>query len=228
MPTESALSAVFEYAEHEGLFNQLNAIYDRIPSGQCSGCTRCCAESVVVHHTEFLNVYRWLSDRAELFQTLKPRLEDYFLHEMVKRMPCPFLNGEDRCDIYDVRPLVCRQFGHWTRKDFDQNLKAVAESNRDAAQYYKKEHGIVLPNEVVSYNLPYCDDFKVEQKINTATRLEQNDAIFMLDVQLLQNELMGEEKLSASLVTEFVCLEMTADVAGEKRLEAMRKWLANT
>jgi Fe-S-cluster containining protein len=35
-------------------------------------------------------------------------------------MPCPFLGGDNLCDIYDVRPKACREFPHTDRKKIYQ------------------------------------------------------------------------------------------------------------
>ena len=35
-------------------------------------------------------------------------------------MPCPFLDGDNLCSIYDVRPKACREFPHTDRKKIYQ------------------------------------------------------------------------------------------------------------
>ena len=51
---------------------------------------------------------------------------DYVLQEV----PCAFLDSENYCMIYDVRPKACREFPHTDRKKFQQisnlTLKNVA------------------------------------------------------------------------------------------------------
>ena len=52
--------------------------------------------------------------------------KDYVL----KSVPCTFLDAENYCMIYDVRPKACREFPHTDRKKFQQisdlTLKNVA------------------------------------------------------------------------------------------------------
>jgi hypothetical protein len=51
---------------------------------------------------------------------------DYVLREL----PCSFLEADNRCSIYDVRPKACREFPHTNRRKFHQisnlTLKNVA------------------------------------------------------------------------------------------------------
>jgi Fe-S-cluster containining protein len=52
--------------------------------------------------------------------------QDYVLQSV----PCTFLDAENYCSIYDVRPKACREFPHTDRKKFTQinnlTLKNVA------------------------------------------------------------------------------------------------------
>jgi len=45
-------------------------------------------------------------------------------------VPCTFLDADNYCSIYDVRPKACREFPHTDRKKFQQisnlTLKNVA------------------------------------------------------------------------------------------------------
>ncbi len=42
--------------------------------------------------------------------------KDYVL----KSVPCTFLDSDNKCFIYDVRPKACREFPHTDRKKFNQ------------------------------------------------------------------------------------------------------------
>lgn len=49
---------------------------------------------------------------------------------VLQQLPCPFLDADNYCSIYDVRPKACREFPHTDRKKFQQishlTLKNVA------------------------------------------------------------------------------------------------------
>ena len=48
------------------IIDELNKIYESVPSGDCTGCGNCCMESVGINLTEFLNIYDYLSKNDEL------------------------------------------------------------------------------------------------------------------------------------------------------------------
>ena len=39
---------------------------------------------------------------------------------VLKSVPCTFLESDNKCFIYDVRPKACREFPHTDRKKFQQ------------------------------------------------------------------------------------------------------------
>ena len=39
---------------------------------------------------------------------------------VLQQLPCPFLDGENYCLIYEVRPRACREYPHTDRKKFHQ------------------------------------------------------------------------------------------------------------
>jgi len=51
--------------------------------------------------------------------------EDYVL----KSSPCSFLEKDNSCSIYDVRPLACREYPHTDRKNMFQVLEITAENS---------------------------------------------------------------------------------------------------
>ena len=39
---------------------------------------------------------------------------------VLKSVPCTFLDADNYCSIYEVRPKACREFPHTDRKKFQQ------------------------------------------------------------------------------------------------------------
>jgi uncharacterized protein len=69
--------------------------------------------------------------------TTKALYDKYFMVDETegdivnKKQPCQWLNLKDnKCSIYEVRPLDCSTFPHHTKKDFD-NYNHVYEQNID-------------------------------------------------------------------------------------------------
>jgi Fe-S-cluster containining protein len=50
--------------------------------------------------------------------------DDYVL----KSAPCPFLNEDNTCFVYDVRPQACQEYPHTNRKNMYQILD-IAQKN---------------------------------------------------------------------------------------------------
>lgn len=223
--TQATLENALILADRQNLFHKLQSLYATIRSGNCAGCTQCCAESVNAFYIEFLSIWRRLETDPALKARLLSRLVRYYMLEMVERRSCPFLDEAGRCEVYDQRPLVCRQFGHWSRKDFNRNIEAVLKANREAAAYYRDVHGMVLPEAVVNQTLHYCEAFETAHKTGPMKRGEQADAVFLLDVPFLQQELLDEALLGTPLVTWFVYTLYSPEEAGALRLKVMMEYL---
>ncbi len=223
--TIEELNASVAVAEKEGVFGALTTLYGTLKSGNCAGCTRCCAESVNAFFIEFLAIWNRMEQDEALKAHLMPRIIRYYMLEMVERSSCPFLDDDGRCAVYEQRPLVCRQFGHWSRKDFARNIEAVLKSNREAADYYRDTYGMILPETVVNRALDYCEDFDVPYKTGPMKRGEQADAVFNLDTVFLREGLLSEELLGTPLVTWFIYTLYSPEEAGALRLKVMGEYL---
>ena len=144
------------YAEKNGIFEKLNKIYDTVPSGKCEGCAKCCMESVGINLTEFLNIYKYLKERPEIYNKYIDKVLDYYFMEYKEKKLCPFLDENKRCAIYEVRPLNCRIFGHWYKSDYNLNLDSIKEKNRDYRDLMKARYGFEINEDVVEYRIEYC------------------------------------------------------------------------
>ncbi len=47
---------------------------------------------------------------------------------VLQHLPCPFLGGDNRCGIYDVRPKACREYPHSDRVKQHQLLSLHAKN----------------------------------------------------------------------------------------------------
>lgn len=89
-------------AAHERMLLALPAklavFYDSLPKVACTGqCHDCCGP------------INWGSNEAQLVElkTGKPAV----LVQRDKELRCGYLNDEKRCEVYELRPLICRLFG---------------------------------------------------------------------------------------------------------------------
>ncbi|MCD8138097.1 MAG: SEC-C domain-containing protein [Parabacteroides gordonii] len=81
-----------------------------------SGCCRCCTNNFKISENEFLMILEKLSYEhrdIELYIGKSLKVAElvelgYKLSDMAN---CIFLDNNGRCEVYDVRPRVCRTFG---------------------------------------------------------------------------------------------------------------------
>lgn len=85
------------------IISRLNKIYDHIPSFECKHCQQC-SNPIMWFKAEQININDYLQKHHLCFLTLS---EEEFQQNQMK---CPYLQN-NRCAIYQVRPIVCRLQG---------------------------------------------------------------------------------------------------------------------
>ena len=113
------LDARFHQA-HEQVFEKLD----------CLDCANCCKTTgPLFTSADIERVSKHLRQKPQQFIDQYLRIDedqDYVLQSV----PCTFLDVENYCMIYEVRPKACREFPHTDRKKFQQiadlTLKNVA------------------------------------------------------------------------------------------------------
>ncbi len=87
---------------------------------ECQGSGKCC-----VSHGEYGNVYMTGADRVRMAKTLNMKTKDFMdqycekveglwrLKEELKSGDCIFLEGKNRCGVYEGRPDQCRTWPFW-------------------------------------------------------------------------------------------------------------------
>ena len=194
-----------DYAKKNQLFEKHNNIYDTLPKGECTGCGNCCMESVGINLIEFLNIFNYLQDKSELRKKSIDRIIDYYFLEFMEKKSCPFKDENNRCKIYEVRPLNCRLFGHWKKEDYNKNLKDVTDKNKQYKNIMKVKYGINISDEVVNYKIKYCEEFMPENKyLSKSERLNFADNIMVLDSSLFSKGVIDIEFRDRGVVEYFI------------------------
>ena len=96
----------------------------------CLDCANCCKTTGPLFTTaDVERISKHLRQKPQQFINQYLRIDedrDYVL----QTVPCQFLDQDNTCFIYDVRPKACREFPHTDRKKFNQitdiTLKNVA------------------------------------------------------------------------------------------------------
>ena len=89
----------------------------------CLECANCCrTTSPIFTPKDIERISKYLRIKPQQFETLYLRVDnddDYVL----KKSPCAFLEEDNTCLIYSVRPKACREYPHTDRKKFHQITK---------------------------------------------------------------------------------------------------------
>jgi Fe-S-cluster containining protein len=97
---------------HEEVFEEID----------CLACANCCkTTSPIFYQTDIERASKALRIKPGQFVEKYLRVDedkDYVL----KSSPCPFLDGENYCGIYEDRPKACREYPHTNRKKMIQIL----------------------------------------------------------------------------------------------------------
>lgn len=95
----------------------------------CLSCANCCkTTSPIFRDADIRRISKHLRIKEGKFISDFLRMDeeqDYVL----KSSPCSFLDNDNTCSIYDVRPLACREYPHTDRKNMFQVLEITAENS---------------------------------------------------------------------------------------------------
>ncbi len=212
------------YAEKNGLFEKLNSIYGSLPETTCDRCGTCCTVPPPAYIVEYLNMFRYL--KKNLHERIPGLLERavrfYFLELADISLKCPLLGEDNLCLVYPVRPLSCRGYGLVRR---DPNTGRRNEMEELAARY-KEKYGIILPGEVVGFNLPECGRVRVvEDKKASGEMLEVAISyVAQLESQLFPVELVDGEYTFVPYVTH-LALTVLPEGARLRRHKVIKEYL---
>src|SRR5512147_151758 len=92
----------------------------------CLKCANCCKSiPPIVNETDIKRISKYLGIKANDFkQSYLKYDEDMDL--VINHSPCPFLESDNKCRIYDYRPKACREYPHTNDFEFSKNIKLHA------------------------------------------------------------------------------------------------------
>jgi Fe-S-cluster containining protein len=103
-----------------------DAVFSKTDCLQCANC--CKTTSPIFYQKDIERLAKRLRIRPVNFISTYLTLDtdnDYVL----KSAPCPFLETDNRCAVYDDRPTACRTYPHTDRKRFYQVLELTYENS---------------------------------------------------------------------------------------------------
>ncbi len=186
---------VINFFNQQGHQVQLDAYYQQIPSGSCSACPKCCYDNVPLSVVEFAYILTTTGDRINRY---KAKVEQWYLNQYNCVQPCIFLeNG--LCEIYRVRPLTCRLFGHQSKTEQLKRIKKVKQDKAKMADWLYKAYSITVVPEVVEHVIEPCD-FTAEKPFTKAQANQLFDNIAMLSRAYYQNNFIDETMINLTLI----------------------------
>jgi uncharacterized protein len=115
------------HAVHEEVFGETD----------CLKCANCCkTTSPIFYHQDIERVSRQLRMKVPVFIETYLNVDedgDYVL----KSSPCPFLDGENYCLVYQNRPTACREYPHTNRKRMYQIMDLTLKNTEVCPAVFK-------------------------------------------------------------------------------------------
>jgi Fe-S-cluster containining protein len=94
----------------------------------CLTCANCCkTTSPIFRDADIRRMAKHLRMKEAQFIQTYLRMDDESDY-VLQKSPCHFLGSDNKCDIYEVRPLACREYPHTDRKNMFQILELTAEN----------------------------------------------------------------------------------------------------
>lgn len=111
--------SIQEFIENESLRAATHEITDFTLDGECSSCGSCCSDFLPVSAKDIRKIKAYIRKCNIKAHSHVPVVAVQQLD-----FTCPFRNeGEKRCDIYDVRPAICKSFLCNYEKERNERVK---------------------------------------------------------------------------------------------------------
>lgn len=110
-------------ASFEDAIKELRSIhYEVFQSTDCLSCANCCKTTpALITHQDIKRISKYLQMPSSEFKKLYV-ITDLDGEMMMQRLPCTFLDQDNKCTIYDVRPESCRRYPHTDEKEYFQRI----------------------------------------------------------------------------------------------------------
>ena len=106
------------HKEHEQEFKKMD----------CLSCANCCkTTSPIFRDADIRRISKHLRMKEAQFISTFLKMDDESDY-VLQKSPCSFLGSDNKCDIYEVRPLACREYPHTDRKNMFQILELTVEN----------------------------------------------------------------------------------------------------
>ncbi|MFZ1751052.1 MAG: YkgJ family cysteine cluster protein [Saprospiraceae bacterium] len=95
-------------------------VFDKVDCLQCANCCRTIPAMITDEDIRRISKHLKISSKS-----FKKRhvLDDTYSGMTLNGVPCRFLNGDNTCAIYEVRPEACRRYPHTDEKEYPNRIQ---------------------------------------------------------------------------------------------------------
>ena len=95
----------------------------------CLKCANCCkTTSPIFRNTDIKRISSFLKIKEQ--ELINEKLViDHENDYVLRKSPCSFLNHDNTCSIYNVRPLACKEYPHTNRKKMHQIIDLTIKNS---------------------------------------------------------------------------------------------------
>jgi uncharacterized protein len=94
--------------------------FEKIDCLSCANCCKSLGPRLIDKDIDRLSKYLKMKSSAFIHTYLRIDEDKDFVF---REMPCPFLENDNKCRVYEQRPKACREYPHTDRKKFHQLLE---------------------------------------------------------------------------------------------------------
>lgn len=117
----------------------------------CLTCANCCKTTgPLFTQSDIERISKYLKLKPQQFIETYLRVDedkDYVLQSV----PCTFLDADNYCMIYDVRPKACREYPHTDRKKFHQITNLTLKNTAICPAAFNVVEAMKLQHKAISY-----------------------------------------------------------------------------
>jgi len=114
-----ALSKINFKTRHQKAETIHKEVFEEVDCLQCANC--CKSIPPIVSSRDSKRISKYLNLRKSDFEE-RYLVTDEDGDQVINTSPCPFLENDNKCRIYDVRPSACRQYPHTGDEGFFKHL----------------------------------------------------------------------------------------------------------
>jgi len=97
-----------------------DSVFDKI---DCLDCANCCKSiPPILNDTDIKRIAKHLGLKVSKFEEEYIRTDEEY-DRVLKKSPCSFLDIDNKCNIYEVRPKACREYPHTNNFEFVKNIR---------------------------------------------------------------------------------------------------------